>query len=62
MKRLPGRLGHHLAVTILAKVAILAGLWFAFFHHPSGRVQPQFEADAAAAHVLGTDVAQGVSP
>ena len=62
-KHPPGRLGHHLAVTVAAKVAILAALWFAFFHHPAqGLARPRSAADATAAHVLGTDAPQGVSP
>lgn len=63
MKHPPGRLGHHLAATVAAKLAILAALWLAFFHHPArGPARAPSAADAAAAHVLGTDVPQGVSP
>jgi len=55
------RLTRHLVIAVIAKIAVLIGLWLAFFHQPGTSTGPLRATDDTAAHVLG-DARQGVSP
>ena len=56
------RLTRHLATVVIAKLAILAVLWFVFFHHPGGPARTPAAAEDTAAHVLGPAARQGALP
>ena len=47
------RLARHITLALTAKFALLAVLWFAFFHDPHPRVAAGDAAVRVASHMIG---------